>query len=139
MITDFGHTAFSAYDIDRTLKFYALLGIHEAFRLDDDNGSLVLVYLHIAGDRFIEVFANGPAPDPETKRGFRHMCLLTDDLFDLVTHLREAAVPIDREPTVGRTHNWQAWIRDPDGNAIELMQLVEESPQWQAAHGTLSG
>jgi lactoylglutathione lyase len=26
-------------------------------------------------------------------------------------------------------HNWQAWIDDPDGNAIELMQISPDSPQ----------
>jgi hypothetical protein len=40
---------------------------------------------------------------------------------------------------VGLDHNWQAWIRDPDGNTIELMELVQESPQRQAARGELVG
>ena len=36
---------------------------------------------------------------------------------------------IDREPKLGLDHNWQAWISDPDGNKIELMPLVKDSPQ----------
>lgn len=133
MITDLGHPAFAAHDVERTIGFYSLLGIDEAFRLRHDDGSLMLVYLHVAGDRFIEVFSGGPPPDPEQKTSFRHVCLLTDDIHATIEHLRENGAPIDSEPVVGLDRNWQAWTRDPDGNGIELMQLSEESPQWRAA------
>jgi lactoylglutathione lyase len=133
MITDIGHAAFAAYDLDRSLEFYALLGIHESFRLHRDDGSLMLIYLHVAGDRFIEVFPGGPPPDPQRKGSFMHLCLLTDDLHALVADLTEKGIVLMRELKVGKDGNWQAWIRDPDGNAIELMQLVEDSPQRQTA------
>jgi lactoylglutathione lyase len=64
-----------------------------------------------------------------------HLCLLTDDLQGLVALLRAAGVVIEREPKVGLDHNWQAWIRDPDSNAIELMQLAADSPQRRVARG----
>ena len=137
MITDIGHTAFAAHDLERSLAFYAKLGIHEAFRLHREDGSLMLVYLHVAGDRFIEVFPGGPPPDPERRGSFLHLCLLTDDMEATVEQLRSEGVTIDREPKVGLDHNTQAWIRDPDGNAIELMQLVEESPQRQTARSAV--
>ena len=69
MITDIGHAAFAAHDLDRALEFYALLGIREAFRLNREDGSLMLIYLHVAGDRFIEVFPGGPPPDPKRESG----------------------------------------------------------------------
>lgn len=133
MISDLGHAAFAAYDLERTLGFYARLGIHEAFRLHHDDGSLILVYLHIAGDRFIEVFPNGPAPDSGQKTSFMHLCLLTGDLHTAVEQLRNAGVEIDQAPKRGIDHNWQAWISDPDGNQIELMQLDDASPQRRVA------
>jgi lactoylglutathione lyase len=135
MISDLGHIAFRAYDLDRTLAFYAKLGIHEAFRLHREDGSLMLIYLHVGGDRFIEVFPNGPAPDAQRESSFFHLCLLTEDLEATVAALREQGIPIDREPKLGLDHNMQAWTHDPDGNAIELMQLVEESPQRRVARG----
>jgi lactoylglutathione lyase len=139
MITDLGHTAFAAYDLERTLAFYAHLGIRESFRLHREDGSLMLIYLHVGGDRFIEVFPNGPAPAPDRTGSFMHLCLLADDLQGLVAHLRAAGVAIEREPKVGLDHNWQAWIRDPDGNAIELMQLAADSPQRRVARGEQVG
>lgn len=133
MISDLGHAAFAVHDVEKTLAFYRLLGVEEAFRLHHDDGALMLVYLHVAGDRFIEIFPGGPEPDPNRKGSFMHVCLLTGDLSGVVEHLRGEGVEIDREPVTGLDGNLQAWIRDPDGNAIELMQLVEDSPQRRAA------
>jgi lactoylglutathione lyase len=135
MITDIGHAAFAAHDLDGALEFYALLGIREAFRLNREDGSLMLIYLHVAGDRFIEVFPGGPPPDPKRVGSYLHLCLLVDDLHATVAQLREAGITIEVEPKLGLDHNWQAWIRDPDSNRIELMQLVEDSAQRRVARG----
>ena len=65
MITDLGHPAFAAHDVDETIGFYGMLGVEEAFRLHHDDGSLMLVYLHVSGDRFIELFQSQMALIPE--------------------------------------------------------------------------
>lgn len=135
MITDLGHAAFGVQDVEESLAFYRKLGIEEAFRLHRPDGSLMLVYLHIGGDRFLELFPGGPAPDANRVQSFRHVCLLTDDLQGMVDRLREQGVTIERELVEGLDTNLQAWIRDPDGNAIELMQLAESSPQRRTARG----
>lgn len=135
MITDLGHTAFSVSDIDRSIEFYAKFGIHEAFRLHREDGSLMLVYLHIGGDRFLELFPGRTEGDSSGPQSFKHICLLTDDTEAMVSELETAGVPIDRPPKRGLDGNLQAWTHDPDGNQIELMQLVESSPQRRAARG----
>jgi lactoylglutathione lyase len=134
MITDLAHTAFAAHDVDASLVFYGKLGLRESFRLNRPDGSLMLVYLHVSGDRFLELFPNGPEPDANRVHSFRHLCLMSDDLRGDVERLREQGIEIEIEPKLGLDHNLQAWIRDPDGNAIELMQISEESPQWRTAH-----
>jgi len=131
MFTDIGHAAFAVQDLERSLAFYGKLGIHEAFRLHHNDGSLMLVYLHVAGDRFIELFPGGPKPDPNRTGSYMHLCLLTDDLRATVGVLSQAGIQIEQKPKIGLDRNWQAWIRDPDGNAIEIMQLVEASPHRQ--------
>ena len=135
MITDVGHTAFAVHDLHASLAFYARLGLHESFRLHHPDGSLMLVYLHVGGDRFLELFPNGPPPDPDRVHSFRHVCLLTDDLVSLVDHLRADGITIEKDPKEGLDGNFQAWIRDPDGNPIELMQLADGSPQRRVARG----
>lgn len=135
MITDLGHAAFAVHNVDAALAFYAKLGLTESFRLNHQDGSLMLVYLHVGGDRFLELFPGGPEPATGRVQSFKHVCLLTDDLPGDVERLRADGVTIDREPKVGLDGNLQAWISDPDGNAIELMQLVESSPQRRVARG----
>jgi hypothetical protein len=44
MITDLGHPAFAAHDVDETIGFYGMLGIEEAFRLNHYDGTLMLAY-----------------------------------------------------------------------------------------------
>lgn len=134
MITDLGHTAFRCHDLDKSLAFYALLDINESFRLHRDDGSLMLIYLHIAGDRFLELFPAGPEPD-DPKGSFMHLCLVSDDLKADVEHLRAQGVEIWRELKQGKDGNLQAWVKDPDQNPIELMQLAEDSPQRRTARG----
>jgi lactoylglutathione lyase len=136
-ITDLGHPAFACHDLDASLAFYAKLGIGESFRLLHDDGSLMLVYLHVAGDRFIELFPGGPSPEERAgKQSFMHVCLAVDDLEATVEDLRAKGVTIDIEPKMGLDFNMQAWIADPDGNKIELMQYSEKSPQLAVASGT---
>lgn len=75
---------------------------------------------------------------PGRDAGYYHCCLLVDDLPATVRHLGERGLPITGEPTRGLDHNVQYWITDPDGNRIELMQIMPDSPQatasarWQA-------
>ncbi len=139
MIIDLAHLALAAHDLDRSLAFYRKLGLEEAFRLNKEDGSLMLVYLHVGGDRFLEIFPGGPAPDPQRTGSFMHLCLQVDDIHATVDQLKKAGVEIKSPPSVGLDHNWQAWVGDPDGNPIELMQLSEESPQRAVARKAAGG
>jgi len=137
-ILDIGHPAYGVEDMDATLAFYAKLGIHEAFRLTNDDGSIRLIYLQVQGNRFIELFPGGPDADtraPAETRSYRHLCLLTDDLKAEVARLKDLGVEFDREYRLGSWDNPQAWLSDPDGNSIELMQVLPDSAQGQTAIG----
>lgn len=137
-ITDLGHLAMACADLDASLAFYAKLGIPESFRLKRDDGSTILVYLHVGGDRFLELFPGGPSAEERASGAtstFRHICLVSDDIAADVARLREQGVTIDRDLSIGLDANTQAWINDPDGNAIELMQLHAISPQKAVAAG----
>jgi lactoylglutathione lyase len=134
MITDLGHTAYRVHDLDKTLAFYKILGINEAFRLHREDGSLMLIYLHVGGERFIEIFPDGPEPGSPSGSYF-HLCLQTDDIHGDVANLKANDITITQDIKTGLDHNLQAWFKDPDGNPIELMQLAPESPQYRIAHG----
>jgi hypothetical protein len=55
MIFDLAHTALRVHDLEPSLMFYAQLWIHESFRLNHTDGSLMLM-LHVGGDRFLGLF-----------------------------------------------------------------------------------
>ncbi len=133
MIQGLGHAAFRIRDLQRTLDFYCgTLGIQEAFRLDrEGEPSPWIVYLHVGPNQFLELFPNGEREVKPRSRatGYSHLCLLVDDLRAVAEKLAAKGVRITSGPNEGADHNWQAWIDDPDGNPVELMQISPDSPQ----------
>lgn len=133
MITGIGHLAFRVTDLDRALDFYCTkLGFRLAFRLDrDGEPSPWIVYLQVAPGCFIELFpgATEVGTQPGDAAGYNHFCLAVDDMEQTLRHLEERGLPITEKPVQGMDENWQYWISDPDGNRIELMQIVKTSPQ----------
>jgi lactoylglutathione lyase len=132
MITGLGHVAFRITDLAKSLDFYCQkLGFKEAFRLEREGEySPWIVYIQVAPNHFIELFPG--ARGENTSRGpvgYNHFCLVVDDLQATLRDLSARGLTIEGGPKQGLDHNWQYWINDPDGNAIELMQIVPESPQ----------
>src|SRR5437868_6638571 len=58
-VTNLGHVAIRCRNLDESLAFYAKLGLHEAFRLRRDDGSVNLVYVQINDHAFLELFPGG--------------------------------------------------------------------------------
>ena len=130
-----GHVALKVADIGRSLEFYRdRLGFAEMMRLDNDDGSLWLVYLRITDTQFLELFPDGQgdrAPDRDAT-AVNHFCLECDDLDVTAARLRGAGVELTVEPKMGLDGNRQCWIEDPDGNRIEFMQMLPSGMQVEA-------
>jgi lactoylglutathione lyase len=129
-----GHVAIRVKDVERTLEFYVgRLGFEELFRLDRD-GRLWLLYLHITDSQFLEVFpeAAGDRAPPREANGLNHICLEVADIDAAIKELSAAGVRLTREKQLGADGNYQAWIEDPDGNRIELMQMSTRGMQRDA-------
>ncbi len=136
-IVGIGHIAIRVKDIDRTLDFYRdRLGFQEMFRLERD-GKLWLMYLRITDTQYIELFpeAEGDRAPGRQANGLNHICLEVASLDGVLDELAKAGVPIAREKQLGADGNLQAWIEDPDGNRIELMQMAKGNMQEKALRG----
>jgi lactoylglutathione lyase len=134
MITGVGHTAYRTKDIDASLEFYGKLGLTEAFRMHRPDGSLGIIYMLMNGGQFIELFPNGAESvqiGPQTI-GYAHLCLEVDDMEKTVAEIEAKGIVLDRPIKQGGDGNYQAWIVDPDGNRIELMQIAPDSRQAKA-------
>ena len=137
MITGIGHAAYGVADLERSLDFYCRgLGLREAFRLYNEQGQTWIVYLQVQGLDFIELFPDKRVVGGSTlQRPFRHLCLMVDDLRGTLQDLQARGIRADGPPVQGKDHNWQAWLTDPDGGRIELMEISPDSPQMAAAQG----
>jgi lactoylglutathione lyase len=140
--TSIGHVALRVKDIDRSLAFYTgRLGCREVMRLLYADGSLFLIYLRVTDDQFLELFPEGVgdrAPGREVV-AINHICLTVGDLDRTVADLVAAGVTIAREIRTGADGNRQAWIDDPDGNRIEIMEMSPASVQFAAVARTAAG
>jgi lactoylglutathione lyase len=59
---------------------------------------------------------------------YSHYCLTVDDLPATLQELADRGLEISG-PRFGLDGNWQYWVTDPDGNRIELMQMMPDSKQ----------
>lgn len=143
MTVGLGHVAIRARDIEKTAAFYRdVLGFPEAFRMYDlPNGALGSVHIYLAPNQFIEIFPGGrnALPEGEAKAeavarpiGLVHICLTCGDIEEMFQEIRARGAPIDTEIKTGVSKCLQFWTHDPDGNAIEFMQLTPGCLRTQA-------
>ncbi len=131
MITGIAHTAYAVADMRATLDFYCgRLGMKHTFSIDRD-GKPWIEYVMVAPGQFVEFFYAGPDYKP-AKGSYLHLCLRVDDIHAQAAALEAAGVALRVRPTVGKDGNWQCWADDPDGNAIEFMQISPDSQQARA-------
>ena len=133
-IVGIGHIAIRVSDVARSLDFYiGKLGFEEMFRLDRD-GRLWLMYLRITDTQYLELFPEGQgdrAP-PREAVGYNHLCLEVSDIEATLAELADKGVPLTSPLKMAADGNRQAWIEDPDGHRIELMQLSPDCLQLKA-------
>lgn len=129
-----GHVAFNCSDLDVSLDFYCnKMGFERIMHLGPDSAPW-LVYLRIVHGVYMELF---PFPkgakkcDDGAGRCYSHLCLDVPDIFAAVSVLRSRGVEVE-DPHMGGDGNYQAWLADPDGNRMELMQMMPDSMQRQA-------
>ena len=131
------HAAITVKDMEKSLRFYEEgFGMKKAFEMPrPETGEPWIVYVYIGEGQFMELFYGGEndyAWD-EKDRAYNHLCFETEDIHKAVARLQEAGYTMDILPNVGCDGNWQAWITDPDGVRIEIMQVAPDSPQREAA------
>ena len=134
-IVGLAHVAIKVTDLDRSLDFYInKLGFPEMLRLHKDDGSTWLVYLRITDEQYLEVFPgaeNDRAPGWDAN-GMNHMCLSVEDIDAVIKRIEAAGIALLLPLKLAVDGNRQAWIEDPDGNRIELMEMDPHSLQLKA-------
>ena len=116
------HTMVRVLDLEKSMAFYALLGLVETRRYDSEQGRFTLVFMAPPGqpDCPVELTWNWDGDEglPSDSRHFGHLAYEVDDIYATCAHLQANGVTINRPPRDGR----MAFVRSPDNVSIELLQ-----------------
>lgn len=126
----FGHVAFRVSDVERSVRWYGdAFGARKIFHAQQEGERPELMFLEFAKGQLVEFFTNGKnkVEQPADAMGYLHFCLVVEDLDAALKHLASMNVYPTRPPRAGRSHYRIAFIADPDGNVIELMEISPES------------
>lgn len=125
-------TLFVAYrvsDLERSLGFYLTLGYRELGRVAfDDGGRLAVLSFPDEPVATLEL-VHRPGAGPVDVGGFDHLAIQVDDLTSTLQVLtRNGLDPGPVESPGGRDGPRTAWLKDPDGYRIELVQWPPGHP-----------
>ncbi|MCG7627379.1 VOC family protein [Epibacterium sp. MM17-32] len=119
------HTMVRVKDLEKSMAFYALLGLKETRRHDSEGGRFSLIFMAPPGQEEapIELTWNWDGDDelPSDSRHFGHLAYEVDNIYEMCQHLMDNGVTINRPPRDGR----MAFVRSPDNISIELLQAGE--------------
>ena len=123
------HTMLRVRDLERSLDFYTrLLGMQVLERRDHKKNQFSQAYLGYGegfGQMVLELVANWTREEPyAVGKSFGHIAIQVTGIGALCERLKAAGTSIPRPPSSQRHgSNIVAFIEDPDGHRIELVQL----------------
>ena len=123
-MTKYLHTMIRVSDPEATIRLFALLGVSEVRRYDNQAGRFSLIFLAAPGQEGaaeVELTHNWDEAGYAGGRNFGHLAYAVDDIYATCSALADAGVTINRPPRDGR----MAFIRTPDNISIELLQAGE--------------
>lgn len=123
------HPAFRVTALAASLAFYSALGYEQVGRVDLGDG-MTLTMLKFPAEEVVTLeLAHRPADGPVViGSGFSHLAVQVDDLDVTIAAVTKAGLrpgPVERPG--GLDGPQTAWLIDPDGYRIELVQ-------WPPAH-----
>ncbi len=124
-VTGIAHVGIRVHDLDRSRRFYASLGFE--FVIGPIGPEPVAIVKHPNGIEinFILNARESLAPNvlmdvPEKHAGITHVALSVSDLDQAIAALAAASIPLSGGPIDFPTGHRAVFVRDPDGNVIEL-------------------
>ena len=119
------HTCYRIGEIDRSVAFYERLGFAETRRMDIGDEA-VNVFMNLPGeDPVLELTYNHGVDSYDLGTGYNHIALAVEDLDGTLAALAEQGIEPEKPPyrPGGRTTGSRiAFVRDPDGYRIELVE-----------------
>ena len=132
------HTMLRVGDLERSLVFYVdLLGMRLLRRQDSPEGQFTLAFVgYDEEDRasVLELTHNWGEHTYDPGSGFGHVAIGVGDIYAVTAELARAGVKVVRGagPLKGDPRETIAFIEDPDGYRIELIERRAARPQFAA-------
>jgi lactoylglutathione lyase len=137
MIRQLAHLNFVTDDLSRIIDFYVnKLGLQVRFTLNNKQDQPFGYYFGCGNTTFLEFFDQAMANEVwggkllglTSGTRYRHFCLEVTGLEEYCAGLKSKGVEVSAI-SMGMDNSRQAWIADPDGNQIELMEYGPLSSQ----------
>jgi len=124
----FGHVCFFVADKEKEADFYCnQLGLKRMFDQRFPDTDISAIYVRITGGQFLELIGNFPREE-KSRIGFGHLCLHVEDIYAVHKELMEKRLnptPVE----MGAAKCLKFYLDDPEGNTLEIMQLLPDSLQ----------
>ena len=123
------HLGLRVADLERSITFYTALGYEVLGNVPaSELGTLTM--LKLPGDEFVALeLVHDPTPGRVEPGGLSHFVIQVEDVHATVAHLGARGVQAEEPGSPdGSTDFWTAWLTDPDGYRIELVQWPEGHP-----------
>ncbi|HKX21880.1 MAG TPA: VOC family protein [Rhizorhapis sp.] len=124
------HTMIRVTDVEKTIKFFNLIGLEEQQRIESELGRFTLVFLAAPGDEEaqVELTYNWDQQEYSGGRNFGHLAYRVENIYETCQRLMDAGVTINRPPRDGH----MAFVRTPDNISVELLQdgHLEPAEPW---------
>ncbi len=123
------HTMIRVGDLERSLQFYCeVLGMKLLRRKDYPAGRFTLAFVGYGDESsaaVIELTHNWDTASYELGTGFGHVALGMSDIYSACEAIRAKGGKVTREPGPMKHGTTEiAFVEDPDGYKIELIQLA---------------
>ncbi len=124
----FAHVSIRASDMDRSIDFYSkLLGMELQRRREIPQNRAEIAFLKDAcGEFSLELTHYDDQREFKQadymERTFDHLAFKVEDLGGLVERIGEEGFTVTDEPFELSPGNWLAFVEDPDGTLIELIE-----------------
>jgi lactoylglutathione lyase len=124
----FLHTMIRVGDLDRSIAFYCdVLGMQLLRRTDYPNGKFTLAFVGYGDEKsnaVIELTHNWDTSAYDIGNGFGHVALGVENIYSACANIKELGGKVTREPGPMKHGSTEiAFVEDPDGYKIELIQL----------------
>ncbi len=135
------HTMLRVGDLDKSLAFYCdILGMQLLRRKDYPGGEFTLAFVGYGDEKentVIELTYNWGVEKYDLGEGYGHIALGVDDIYGTCDRIKAQGGKVTREPgPMKHGTTVIAFVEDPDGYKIELIQLGTQGSAQKEAVAT---